>query len=193
MLIRPWKPSPAFPQSDDTLFRGCWEYELSSGENTIPRAPLTGQEINIVLEGKGLITVGDLTREVCQGEMVFIPPQTAHSVQNPFPPPLRGLTVEATLPVVPSAGGNDERVTLRDLEETIAAIPKDLDAPQALQIIIRLFDLAGFLSEQIEHAIGLDTQTGLDALASIETKVMDAVVDVSRAYGGGILPHPRRF
>ena len=54
--------------------------------------------------------------------------------------------------------------------------------------------LMSYLSEQIEQAIGLDTDTGVDALASIEQKVMNAVVLISRGYesdGRTAFKHPR--
>ena len=189
MQIRSLKTSPGFPLAADTLFRGCWEYELGRGETTTPHVGRLGEEINLILEGRGVVTIGEQTHEVCEGELFFVPAETGHSIQNPFDPPLKGLVVEANLPRL-SASGQD-RVTLRDLEQVIQSIPAELDAPEALQCIIRLFDLAGYLSEQIEKAIGLDTTTGLETLARIENQVMEAVVQISAAYSGGAFSERR--
>lgn len=193
MQIRSLKTSPGFPLAADTLFRGCWEYQLGRGETATPHVVRRGEEINLILEGRGVVTVGEQTHEVCEGELFFVPAEIGHSIENPFEPPLRGLVVEAHLPHLNASGQHQGRVTLRDLEEVIQSIPAQFDAPQALQCIIRLFDLAGYLSEQIEQAIGLDTTTGLETLARIENQVMEAVVQISRAYSGDAFSerHPR--
>ena len=50
------------------------------------------------------------------------------------------------------------------------------------------------LSEQIENAIGLESETGLRALQEIERRVMAAVVEISNNYSRGDgLYFPRRF
>ena len=192
MKIHSWKESVGFPLAPNTVFRGCWEYELQTGEVTQPRAQSGGQEIHLILEGEGLVTVGDITREVRSGELVFVPEGAQHSVQNVASPLLRGLSVTASVPVLDPALAGSQKVTLRELEEVIDSIPPELSAPQALQLIIRLFDLAGYLSEQIEDAIGLDSETGMSALEQIEDQVMSAVVLISRSYESGPLrQHPR--
>ncbi len=75
----------------------------------------------------------------------------------------------------------------------IESIPARLNRAEALQSIIQLFDLAGQLSEQIEEAIGLETETGLRTLESIEEQVMQAVVEISRAWMPGVDLRPPRF
>ena len=77
-------------------------------------------------------------------------------------------------------------------------VPEELSESEALQLIIRLFDMAGHLSEQIESAIGLENQTGYEALQNLEKRVMSAVVTISQnyengnsLYGGTPRNHPR--
>ena len=75
----------------------------------------------------------------------------------------------------------------------IDCIPDQIDRPTSLQFIIQLFETAGQLSEQIDDAIGLDTETGLRTLEAIEEQVMDAVLRIAHSYGGGSNLFPRRF
>ena len=183
MRIRSWDCHPDFPYTNDSSFRGCWEYELREGENTPSHQHEDGQEINIALEGAGKITVGQVTREIHPGAVVFVPPRTNHFIENPFHETLRGITIESSVEFgCVDREGN--RVTMSDLDEIIRSIPPHLDEPQSLQLIIRLFDLAGYLSEQIESAIGLDCNAGLDTIRSIEKKVMEAVVKICHVYHG---------
>ncbi|MEE8143437.1 MAG: cupin domain-containing protein [Planctomycetota bacterium] len=194
MQIRSWKHHPDFPASEDSHFRGCWEYELKAGENTIPHQHQDDHEINIPLEGNGHITVGELTRDLQPGEVVFIPARTSHYIENSSSALLRGISIES------SASGlagvmNREPVTVGDLDQIVTTIPGQLNETESLQLIIRLFDLAGYLSEQIESAIGLDNETGYETLQLIEKKVMAAVVEISNTYQGGDISSffPRRF
>ncbi len=191
MRIRSWRTHPDFPVSTDSPFRGFWEYELKGGENTVPHQHGDGHEINIALEGVGRITVADVTRDLRPGEVIFIPPQTTHSIENPFAETLRGLSIESGLSILDAPQGGP--VTARDLDQVIEEIPWELNEAESIQLIIHLFDLAGHLSEQIESAIGLDSETGLEALKGIEKKVMNAVVEISSAYQGGGPLFPSRF
>ncbi|MCI0651048.1 MAG: cupin domain-containing protein [Planctomycetes bacterium] len=196
MQIRSLQTSTSFPLKGGALFTGCWEYELHPGEVAFAHSHAAGEEINLILEGRGVVSVGDVTREVGRGEVVFIPSQTQHSIRNPSSPILRGISVEASSPIAAQAPGTEARVTIRDLEEVIASIPNSLSAPEALQRIIKLFDLAGYLSEQIENALGLDSETSVETLARMEALVMGAVVTISRSYEFGsdsTSTHRRRF
>ena len=86
-----------------------------------------------------------------------------------------------------------EKITAGELERLIDCIPDQIDRPTSLQFIIQLFETAGQLSEQIDDAIGLDTETGLRTLEAIEEQVMDAVLRIAHSYGGGSNLFPRRF
>lgn len=184
MRIRAWKSHPDFPVSDQSPFRGCWEYELKMGEHTVPHQHEDGDEINITLEGSGRITVGDVTRELRAGEVVFVPAGVSHFLENNSSQLLRGIAVETTGPFI-VLDESDDPASIREMEEIIQEIPEDLNESEALQLIIRLFDMAGRLSEQIESTLGLESQTGYEALQQLERKVMGAVVNISRNYEGG--------
>lgn len=186
MRIRSWKHHPDFPVGENASFRGFWEFELQSGEQTIPHQHEDGDEIAVALEGCGQITVGDVSREMKSGEVVYIPARTSHFIENPASPILRGFTLETGVSVVePEVQTSAEPTSAHDLEKVISDIPAQLDESEALQLIIRLFDLAGHLSEQIEHALGLDGETGYNALTEIQRRVMEAVVRISSNYQGG--------
>ena len=90
-----------------------------------------------------------------------------------------------------SAAG--EKVTAGELELLVDSIPEQIDCPTGLQTIIQLFEAAGNLSEQIDQALGLDTETGLRTLEDIEKQVMNAIVRIAHAYEGGSNLFPRRF
>ena len=192
MRIRSWKCHPDFPFTERSLFRGCWEFELKQGENTIPHQHEYADEINIALEGCGRVTVGEMTRDIHAGEVIFIPAGLTHTIENPNEEILRGITVETTTPILTEVVGSSERVSAQDIEEVIEEIPEELSESEALQLIIRLFDLAGHLSEQIESAVGLENETGYQALQNLEKKVMAAVVQISQNYENGTrFYHPR--
>ncbi|MGE3163653.1 MAG: cupin domain-containing protein [Planctomycetota bacterium] len=192
MRIRSWRCHPDFPAADESSYRGCWEYELQPGETTVPHQHEDGDEISIALEGCGQITVGDTTREIRPGEVVFIPARTNHSMRNDSMRPIRGLTIETRVKLLASVPEGESAVSVRDMEHVIEEIPEDLDESEALQLIIRLFDLAGRLSEQIEFAVGLESSTGLEALKNLEKRVMGAVVLISQNYENGpSFQHPR--
>lgn len=193
MRIRSWQTPADLPIDADTLFRGVWEYELQQGEVSETHQHESGEELNIALEGSGRITIGGTTRGFEAGQVVLVPAGVSHRIENPGCPLLRGLTIEAGAPLLaePPAGG-EQRVTAGAIEDVIDAIPGELSESEALQLIIRLFDLAGHLSEQIEDAIGLENDTGFEALQNLERKVMGAVVTICHNYENGQL-FRRRF
>ena len=80
---------------------------------------------------------------------------------------MRGLLVAIHRPGLAPQVETD-KISAGDLESMIESIPARLNRAEALQSIIQLFDLAGQLSEQIEEAISLETQTGVSTLESIE-------------------------
>ena len=40
------------------------------------------EQVYVIVQGRGAMTVGDETREVGQGTAVLVPPQTGHSIRN---------------------------------------------------------------------------------------------------------------
>jgi hypothetical protein len=67
-------------------------------------------------------------------------------------------------------------------------LPEELSEAEAIQTIVRLFDIGGHLSEQIEEALGLDNEVGVNALTQIEKKLMEAIVSIADLYRGGSGP-----
>ncbi len=180
--IQEWKYHPDFEAAADCPIRGSWEFELAPGESTIAHQHDDAHELDLIIAGSGRITVGDVTREVSEGDVLFVPAGKRHFIENLTSPVLRGITIEHMAPIV---SGLDDNVSIQDLEEMIASIPDDLDVSSSLQTIIRLFDLAGYISEQIDDALGLENEAGYEALKQIEQRVMDAVVEISFRYQQG--------
>ena len=40
------------------------------------------EQVYVIVQGRGIMTVGEETREVGQGTAVLVPPQTGHSIRN---------------------------------------------------------------------------------------------------------------
>ncbi|NCG56070.1 MAG: cupin domain-containing protein [Proteobacteria bacterium] len=169
-----------------------WEVSLQHGEETPTHQHESREELLIALEGRGEVQKENGALELFPGHVVVVPAGTPFSLLNRSGLPMRGLLVAIHRPglVVPV---EQERVTAGELEDMIENIPARLGRAQALQAIITLFDLAGHLSEQIESAIGLNTETGLRTLEAIEEQVMGADVRISRAYFPGVDLQPPRF
>ncbi|MCA8960873.1 MAG: cupin domain-containing protein [Planctomycetes bacterium] len=182
MRIQQWKYHPDFEAPAEASVRGSWEFELGPGEATIAHQHDDSHELDLIIEGSGRITVGDITRDVSQGDVVFVPAGRRHYVENVSSTVLRGITIEQ---FAPEFAVSDDRASIHDLEDMIASIPDDLDVSTALQVIIRLFDLAGYISEQIDETMGLENEAGYEALQQIELRVMDAVVEISLRYQQG--------
>jgi mannose-6-phosphate isomerase-like protein (cupin superfamily) len=194
MRLRSWNQVSRPVPGTGSHFCGLWEFQLHGGEQT-PSHQQASEEVIVALEGEGNVLLAGQTVLLKPGEVVWVPAQAAHSIGNPTQSVLRGLSMEIGDRSAPSrAGAEAARVSERDLESLIESIPSQVDEATSLQLIIQLFDTAGVLSEQIENAIGLDSETGLNALHQIERRVMEAVVEISRIYSeGDNLFFPRRF
>lgn len=64
--------------------------EVAPGRTTQPHR-LTGAEVYYVLEGRGLMHIGDERAEVTEGQAVYIPPGAVQFIENPGPDRLRFL------------------------------------------------------------------------------------------------------
>lgn len=73
-LLRPSDKSPAIRYS---LARA----EVGPGQSTLPHR-LNGAEVYYVLEGRGLMHVGDEQAEVAAGQTVYIPPGAVQFIEN---------------------------------------------------------------------------------------------------------------
>ena len=58
----------------------CNEFEVAGGSAVHPHAHPT-HEFYYVTSGRGLMTVGDDTREISQGDLVYIPPDVVHTLR----------------------------------------------------------------------------------------------------------------
>jgi len=73
-LLRPSDKSPAIRYS---LARA----EVGPGQSTLPHR-LNGAEVYYVLEGRGLMHVGEDTAEIGPGQAVYIPPGQVQFIEN---------------------------------------------------------------------------------------------------------------
>ncbi|MDE0958639.1 MAG: cupin domain-containing protein [Planctomycetota bacterium] len=192
MKIRPWKRLDDPTATSPSRVLELWEVMLQDGESTPLLEHAAQEEMVISLEGRGLVQLRDQQVDLTPGNAVVVPAGTPHSILNRSGLPLRGLTVAIHRPSLVTDQGT-EKVTAGELERLIDCIPDQIDRPTSLQFIIQLFEAAGQLSEQIDDAIGLDTETGLRTLEAIEEQVMDAVLRIAHSYGGGSNLFPRRF
>lgn len=192
MRIRSWNQVSRPAPGSFSHFSGLWEFQLNEGEQT-PQHQQASEEIIVALEGEGQVTLAGETVALNPGEVVWVPAQAVHSIENTTETLLRGLSMEIGGTGEEVAGFGGGRVSERDLDSLIDSIPIEIDEATSLQLIIQLFDTAGVLSEQIENAIGLESDTGLAALQQIERRVMDAVVEISRNYSREDGLFPRRF
>lgn len=56
------------------------EFEVPGGSAVYPHTHPT-HEFYYVTSGRGLMTIGDEEREISQGDLVYIPPDTVHSLK----------------------------------------------------------------------------------------------------------------
>ncbi len=195
MRLRSWNQVSRPVPGGSSHFCGLWEFQLHSGEQT-PSHQQLSEEVIVALEGEGSVHLAGETVLLKPGEVVWVPAHASHSIANSTSDVLRGLSMEIGEQRSEEEQGGPEydRLSERDLEHLIESIPNKIDEATSLQLIIQLFDTAGVLSEQIENAIGLESETGLQALQQIERRVMEAVVEISRVYSSGDnLFFPKRF
>jgi len=84
------------------------------------------------------------------------------------------------------------RETSRTIDEIVESLPASLSEAEAIQTVVRLFDIGGRLTEQIEEALGLDNEEGVHALERIEKKLMGAIVTIADRYRGAGPERPLR-
>ncbi len=194
MEFRKLKDHPQFGfEGRSRLIRQCWNFRLKKGENTPSNLNTQGEEIHVIISGAGRMTVGEKSSDICEGEIIFVPPRIPHVIQNPECPLLAGITIESDweLPALESTeaskgvGKPAVRDTSRTIDEILEGLPEELGEAEAIQTIVRLFDIGGHLSEQIEEALGLDNEVGVNALTQIEKKLMQAIVSIADLYRGG--------
>ncbi|MHA1784774.1 MAG: cupin domain-containing protein [Candidatus Helarchaeota archaeon] len=59
---------------------GLWDTVLLNNEKITPHLHLDVEEVFYILEGEGLMVIGDENEFVKAGEIVYIPPKKIHSI-----------------------------------------------------------------------------------------------------------------
>ena len=67
-----------------------------------PHKHLSHSEHVLILEGEGVMTIGNETFKVSQGDLLFIPKNTVHSLKTNSDKPVKVLSIQA-----PEFDGND--------------------------------------------------------------------------------------
>jgi quercetin dioxygenase-like cupin family protein len=80
----------------DSLFAGLNSFE--PGQEHAPHAHQGQDKLYIVLEGSGLVQVGDQTELLSAGDAAFAPSGVVHSIRNPGPERLVLMAVLAPPP-----------------------------------------------------------------------------------------------
>lgn len=188
---------PAFKlEGRSRHFQSFWELELTPGEATVPHQHYESEELIYLVAGQGEVRVAELERRVIPGEVVLVPPRTDHVIMNRSGLLLRAITVESRLDLTAEAqptpeltassaeirAVEDSQRALRSVEEVLGELPTQVDEAAAIKTIVELFDIGGKLAERIESSLGLDNQTGLDALTRVERQIMQAVVEITARY-----------
>jgi len=72
---------------------GVWDTTLPPGTILQPHLHPDAEEVYYILEGRGRIMVGDETRTVTPGHLIYIPPGQPHTIHALGVQPLRWITV----------------------------------------------------------------------------------------------------
>ncbi len=198
MRLRRLRSHPEFRlEGRSKHFQSFWELELDPGEQTMTHQHYESEELVCLLAGEGTVRVAEVERLVQPGEVILVPPRTDHVITNPTSDRLlRAITVESrfdlgaaegqvieTADVEPTIRAEEEASrSARTIDDLMEELPGQVDEATAIKSIVELFDIGGNLSEQIENALGLDNERGLEALGQIEKKIMRAVVEITTRY-----------
>lgn len=163
-------------------FQSFWELELEPGEATSPHQHYESEEIVYLLDGEGRITVARDERTIHQGEVILVPPRTTHTILNPRDSVLRAITVESRFDLGAEGDAETPAVEPASIDRALAGLDADVDEAVAIRKIVELFDIGGRLSEQIEKSLGLESQDGVEALSTVEKKIMQAVLAITARY-----------
>ncbi|MFQ6118826.1 MAG: cupin domain-containing protein [Methanosarcinales archaeon] len=74
-----------------------WETYLPIGEMILPNLHTDLEEIYYILSGKGLMHIEDERKEVESGDVIYIPPEKVHTLQNISQENLRFLTLSVNV------------------------------------------------------------------------------------------------
>ena len=86
-------------EMDDVLkvLGGFWQTTVNPKKRLEPHSHEDHEQIYYILEGEGLLTVGDDTRRVKRGDAIYIPPNTIHGFYNDTNEPCIILMVDAII------------------------------------------------------------------------------------------------
>ena len=167
-------------------FQSFWELELVPGEETSPHSHFESEEIIYLVDGTGSVRLARDEKPINPGEVVLVPPRTTHLIANRSEDRvLRAITVESRFDLGDDPGevpGEKPRESAATIDKIMHELPKTVDEALAIKTIVELFDVGGKLSEQIDEALGLDNDDGVGALATIEKKIMRAILEITARY-----------
>ncbi len=75
-----FSPQEAREETEGGFLELVNEFEVAGGGYVYPHAHPT-HEYYYVTSGRGIMTVGEEEREICQGDLVYIPPDVVHSLK----------------------------------------------------------------------------------------------------------------
>lgn len=70
-----------------------FETTLESGQTITPHFHPDAEELYYLLSGNGVMHIGNERREVETGDVIYIPPEKVHFLQNTSPAPIRFITL----------------------------------------------------------------------------------------------------
>lgn len=80
------------------LFAGLNSFE--PGQEHAPHAHQGQDKLYFVLQGEGIVQVGDVTELLCAGDTAFAPSGVVHSIRNPGPDRLVVMAILAPPPSI---------------------------------------------------------------------------------------------
>ncbi|MDF1665390.1 MAG: cupin domain-containing protein [Planctomycetota bacterium] len=162
-------------------FHGCFEMELTPGEETLTLQNAKHEELIYLLSGRAIITMERKESELGSGDLILIPAQKWRKITNPSKSTTRLISF-ASSPQIDNDHPDEEPKSLENLDTLLNSLPETVQEIDAIQSIIKLFDIGGQLTEQIERCVGLNNDTGLQALIALQKRLMKAVLNITNRY-----------
>ena len=162
-------------------FQGCFEMELTPGEETLTLQNPKHEELIYLLSGHATITMERAQSDLGRGDLILIPAKKWRKISNKSQSTTRLISF-ASSPQATHESNQEAPQSLQTLDSLLLSLPQEIKAIDAIQTIIKLFDIGGQLTDQIERCIGLNNNTGLEALIALQKRLMQAVVDITDKY-----------
>lgn len=162
-------------------FQGCFEMELTPGEETLTLQNAKHEELIYLLSGQALITMERKESELGSGDLILIPAQKWRKITNTSSSTTRLISFASSLQNNQDES-EQEPNSLQTLDSVLQELPTQIKEIDAIQTIIKLFDIGGQLTQQIERCVGLNNDTGLEALIALQKRLMKAVVNITNKY-----------